>query len=161
MEQIANVDEVRVETPIGPIGLITLNGCISRLIWQSDGPLASSLPSSTLLAKAGSQLEAYFRQQLTEFDLPLNPEGSGFQKRVYQAMVDIPYGETATYGELAEQVGGSAQSVGSACGANPIPIIIPCHRVVSAKGLGGYSGDGGIETKIKLLRMEGAIPYLI
>ena len=156
MEQIA-----RVETAVGPIGLVVSNGSVTRLLWQSDGPLASSLPPSDVLAKAGHQIDAYFKQKLTEFNLPLDPKGSAFQKKIYQAMIDIPYGETRTYGELAKLVGGSAQSVGSACGANPIPIIIPCHRVVSSKDLGGYSGEGGIETKISLLRLEGAIPYLI
>ena len=114
-----------------------------------------------MLDAACRQLSAYFDGKLTEFELPLAPAGSRFQQRVYQAMLDIERGRTKTYGDLAQLVDGSAQAVGQACGANPIAIIIPCHRVVAANGLGGYSGAGGIETKIELLRIEGAYSLLI
>ena len=107
------------------------------------------------------QLQAYFAGELKHFDLPLAPRGSSFQQAVYEAMYAIPFGETRTYGELAEQVNGFARAVGQACGSNRIPIIIPCHRVLAANGLGGYSGFGGLETKIKLLQMEDAYPYLL
>ena len=76
-------------------------------------------------------------------------------------MGKIHYGETITYGELATRLGSSAQAAGVACGGNPFPLIIPCHRVLAANGIGGYSGEGGIETKITLLKLEGGFPWLL
>jgi len=93
--------------------------------------------------------------------VPLAPQGSDFQKIFCQALCDIPYGETRTYGELAKDLNRPAQAIGQACGANPIAILIPCHRVLSATGLGGYSGAGGVETKVKLLQLEGAGSFLL
>ncbi len=88
--------------------------------------------------------------------------GSDFQRAVCDAMSAIPFGETLTYGDIAKLTGNSAQAVGNACGANPIPIIIPCHRVMGAGGkLVGFSGAGGVETKVQLLRLEGAAGLLI
>ncbi len=80
---------------------------------------------------------------------------------MFDAMRAIPYGQTRTYGDIAGDLGTYGQPVGQACGANPIPVIIPCHRVLSATGLGGYSGQGGIETKIALLKLEGGYPFLL
>ncbi|CAG0910780.1 unnamed protein product, partial [Cyprideis torosa] len=110
---------------------------------------------------AASQLAAYFAGDLKTFDLPLKPRGDAFQQAVCQAMLAIPYGETTTYGAIADGLGSFGQPVGNACGANTIPIIIPCHRVLAAKGLGGYSGEGGVERKIELLKLEGGFPYLL
>jgi len=103
-------------------------------------------------------LEAYFDGKLKTFDLPLHPAGTDFQRRVWFAMADIPYGETQTYGELAKTIGGVARAVGGACGKNPIPIILPCHRVMGGGGkLTGFSGGAGVESKIFLLKLEGAM----
>ena len=91
-----------------------------------------------------------------QFDLPLAPAGTDFRRAVWQSMLDIPYGEPLTYGAIARHLGSVARAVGGACGANPIPIIIPCHRVLAAKHhIGGYSGESG--WKQYLLRIEGAI----
>ena len=93
------------------------------------------------------------------FDLPLAPEGTAFQKRVYAAMQRIPFGGMRSYGELAAELGSAARAVGGACGSNPLPIVIPCHRVVAAGGgLGGFSGGAGASTKTWLLHHEGALP---
>ena len=108
-----------------------------------------------------AQLAAYFDGGLQKFDLPLAPRGSAFQHAFYQALCAIPYGETRKYGDLARDLGVSAQAIGQACGANPIPILIPCHRVLAANGLGGFSGAGGIEAKVALLKLEGAASLLI
>ncbi|HSC35545.1 MAG TPA: methylated-DNA--[protein]-cysteine S-methyltransferase, partial [Thermodesulfobacteriota bacterium] len=99
-----------------------------------------------------------FDGRLSEFKTPIDvSEGTPFQKSVWKKLLDIPYGETATYGDVAERVGkpGAARAVGNAVGANPIPIVIPCHRVLASNGLGGYSG--GIDIKKDLLRIEGTL----
>lgn len=106
-------------------------------------------------------MAAYFSHQIRAFDLPLKPRGDVFQQSVCAAMSEIPYGETRTYGDLASSLGSMPQPVGNACGNNSIPIIIPCHRVVGATGLGGFSAPGGVETKVALLRHEGAYGLLI
>jgi methylated-DNA-[protein]-cysteine S-methyltransferase len=107
-----------------------------------------------LLRRARDQLEAYFDDELTVFDLPLAPAGTPYQRRVWRALCAIPYGETRTYLDIARDAGGSARSVGQANGRNPIPIMIPCHRVVATTHLGGYSGGEGLATKRWLLALE-------
>ena len=102
------------------------------------------------------QIEAYFAGKLKQFDLPLRAEGTPFRKKVWQALREVPYGQTRSYGEIAREVDSAPRAVGGACGANPIPILIPCHRVIGAGGrMTGYSGGEGIETKLALLRLEG------
>ena len=146
---------LNVASPLGPLTLVERGGALVRLGWD-DGP--DDLPDGSptpLLMEAARQLAAYFAGALTEFNLPLAPPGTGFQKRVWQAMNEIPYGETWTYGGLAERAGTVARAVGGACGANPIPVFIPCHRVLAANGgAGGYSGKGGLKTKAMLLDIE-------
>lgn len=128
---------------------------------EEDGVLVSvdwgwgcDQASTPLLEKARDLLHAYFDGQAQSFDLPFQAFGTAYQQRVWQAMCEIPYGQTRTYGQIAAVAGGSARSVGPACGANPLPILIPCHRVVGAAGLGGYSGGDGPETKAFLLQLE-------
>lgn len=147
----------RVDTRFGPLFIEADASHIVAVHWQAT-PDGNSTP---LLDEAIKQLAAYDAGRLTEFDLPLAPKGSGFQQRVFAAMQAIPFGETLTYGEIAVALGCPAQPVGQACGANPIPVIIPCHRVLSKSGLGGFSGFGGVETKIKLLQHEGGYPFLL
>ncbi|MDJ0943388.1 MAG: methylated-DNA--[protein]-cysteine S-methyltransferase [Kiloniellales bacterium] len=144
------------ETPLGRLRLVEAEGRITRLKWR-DGADSKEAPPSPLLAEAGRQLAAYLDGGLEAFDLPLAPAGSAFQSSVWREMIRIPYGEVLTYGEMAARTGGSARAVGGACGANPIPLIIPCHRVVAGEGLGGYSGGGGLATKRRLLVLEGAL----
>ena len=146
-----------VESPLGRLSVEECDGAVSALHWA--GPKVT--PATPVLREAVAQLDAYFAGKLRDFELPLAPSGSAFQQQVFAAMSAIPYGSTRTYGALAEDIDGFAQAVGQACGANPIPVIIPCHRVLAADGLGGYSGDGGLETKIALLKLENAFPYLL
>lgn len=147
-----------VDSPVGRLGVVEDGGAVTRLRWDAD-PVGDATP---VLAEAQAQLRAYFDGKLTKFDLPTHVEGSDFQRAVCDAMSAIPFGETMTYGEIAKLTGNSAQAVGNACGANPIPIIIPCHRVMGAGGkLVGFSGAGGVETKVQLLRLEGAAGLLI
>ena len=108
-------------------------------------------------SEALRQLDAYFAGRLRRFELPLAPQGTGFQRSVWEALCLIPYGETLSYGELARRLGkpGASRAVGLANGRNPLPIVIPCHRVVGSDGsLTGFGG--GLPTKTKLLRLEGA-----
>ena len=130
---------------------------LTRLTWTDV--LASD--ETEVLDAAVGQLEGYFSGELTRFDLPLKYYCSDFQVSACKVMIDIPYGSTITYAEMARRMGTSAQSAGNACGGNPFPIVVPCHRVLATRGLGGYSGEGGIETKISLLKLESAIPWLI
>ncbi len=145
--------QLSLRSPIGDLTVSEADGHIVALDWG----WGRDQVETTLLARARDRLEAYFDGETPVFDLPFRPGGSPFRQAVWRAMRDIPHGATETYGALAARVGGGARAVGTACGANPIPILIPCHRVVAARGLGGYSGDGGVETKVALLRLEGAL----
>jgi methylated-DNA-[protein]-cysteine S-methyltransferase len=107
------------------------------------------------------ELADYFAGSPAGFTVPVALTGSPFQQAFLQALIAIPYGATRTYGDLARQLGVSAQAIGQACGANPIPIVIPCHRVLGAGSLGGFSGPRGIEDKVALLKLEGAAGLLI
>jgi len=149
------------DTPIGRLGVVEEDGFITRLLWNAE----PSGEQTDLLAEATRQLQAYFAGTLTKFDLPLRVQGSDFQRAVCDVMLAIPFGETVTYGDIAKLTGAPAQAVGNACGGNPIPVIIPCHRVLGANGLGGFSRAGGglsgVEMKVTLLRHEGAAGLLI
>jgi methylated-DNA-[protein]-cysteine S-methyltransferase len=144
-----------VATPFGPVTLQEARGRIVALRWHGGAE-----DRSEVLDAAVAQVSAYFAGTRRDFDLPLE-FGAGFQARFLRALVAIPFGETRTYGELARELGVSAQAIGQACGANRIPILIPCHRVLGAGGLGGFSAPGGIETKVALLRHEGAAGLLL
>jgi O-6-methylguanine DNA methyltransferase len=142
-------------SPHGPFAVVEEGGLITRIDWAAR----RSNPTA-LLREACRQLGEYFDGTRRAFDLPLD-FGTGFQHDMRRAMAAIPYGETRTYGDLARLLGRPAQAIGQACGANPIPILIPCHRVLGAAGLGGFSAPGGVETKIALLKLEGAGSLLI
>ena len=146
-----------VLTQFGMLTVTEKAGAITRLSW---GGVAQH-DQSDLLEDAAAQLGAFDRGTLTQFDLPLRVEGTDTLRAVCDAIYAVPFGETCTYGDIAKALNIPAQVVGQACGQNPIPVIIPCHRVLGAKGLTGYSGAGGIETKIALLRHEGAAGLLI
>lgn len=145
-----------VPTRFGSLTLFEEGGAIVRLDWDGAG-----VDTTPVLVEAAAQLRAYDVGDLQVFDLPLRVGGSDFQRAVCAQMSAIPFGETVTYGEIGAALGAPAQAVGSACGGNPIPVIIPCHRVMGAKGLTGFSGKGGVETKVALLRHEGAGGFLI
>ena len=142
-------------SPLGPVTLTAQAEVITSLDWRS-------LPGegSGVLTEEVRQIVAYFDGRLTVFDLPLD-FGDGFQEKVRRAMAAIPFGFTRTYGDLAREIGAHAQAIGQACGANPLPILIPCHRVLGASSLGGFSAKGGVESKVFLLRLEGAAGLLI
>lgn len=141
-----------IKTPIGPLTLQTDEAAVTAIRFGAGG----AQDASPLLDAAEAQLREYFAGARRTFDLPLAPHGTAFQQRVWMALRAIPYGETRTYGELAAAIGSpnASRAVGMANHRNPIPIIIPCHRVIGANGtLTGYAG--GLEIKRKLLALEG------
>lgn len=150
--------QLTVETETGPITLAEEDGAIVAVGWRSAAAHHDDA-ATPLLRDAAQQLRDYFAGQRRDFDLPLRPRGSDFQRAVWREMLAIPYGRTKSYGDLAQATGGIARAVGTACGANPIPIFIPCHRVLAAdRQLGGFSGGKGPDTKAFLLTLEGAWP---
>jgi len=156
-------------TPVGVIGVVSDGAAITRVAWRSTPPDGSILPADPaadpLLAEALAQLSAYFDGALRRFDLPVDLGDQTVATRaVLTALHDtVAHGETITYGGLAARSGTEvlARGIGSIMGANPVPLIVPCHRVVAGDGLGGYSGGDaghGLETKRWLLEHEGALP---
>ena len=143
--------QIPVPSPFGPLTIVETGGLLRRVDWCAAEP-----DPSPLLKRAACLIAAYFAGDRNGFDLPFD-WGEGLNARVRRAMAAIPYGQTRTYGQIARQVGAPAQAVGQACGANPLPILIPCHRVVGSNGFGGFSAPGGVETKAALLQLEGAL----
>jgi methylated-DNA-[protein]-cysteine S-methyltransferase len=141
-----------IDSPVGRLTITATEDAIVSIGWGGD----AVGDETRLLVDARRQLAAYFDHRLTHFDLPLAPAGSPFEQQVWQAMQRIPFGETRRYGELAMEIGSAPRAIGRACGKNPIPIVIPCHRVLARGGLGGYSGGAGLPTKRLLLALEGA-----
>ena len=147
-----------LNSPVGALSIFVNDGAVVALDWGRVEAVADGNGNDDILARAADQLAAYFDGSLTTFDLPLRLGGSDHDCAVWNEMSLIPYGSQMTYGELANRIGSVARAVGGACGANPIPIIIPCHRVVGAGGrMTGFSGGEGVETKQWLLRHEGAL----
>ena len=146
------VIHLTLDSPVGPLTVTEQNGVLVSLEWDDR----ANNETSSLLAEARRQLQAYFAGTLATFDLPVAPAGTPHQRKVWRAMQKIAFGEYQSYGELSAAIGSSPRAVGTACGRNPIPIIIPCHRVLAAGGqIGGYSGNGGTTTKRYLLSLEG------
>jgi methylated-DNA-[protein]-cysteine S-methyltransferase len=147
-----------METPIGRLLLISDGSGLRRIDFANGkSHSAQQLHNENFpaLTETIRQLSDYFASELEEFDIPLAPEGTQFQKNVWRHLCEIPYGETISYGELARRIGNpkASRAVGLANGANPIPIIIPCHRVIGSDGkLTGYGG--GLPVKEKLLALE-------
>lgn len=143
-----------IESPLGPIALTSDGRHLTDL---EIGRHVTEPTTDSIIDAASAQLGEYFAGHRTEFDLPLKATGTAFQESIWQALQGIPFGHTTSYGELGQEVGkpGSARAVGGAVGANPLPIVIPCHRVLASdRRITGYSGGDGISTKEKLLDLE-------
>jgi methylated-DNA-[protein]-cysteine S-methyltransferase len=151
--------ELTVTTPTGPFTLVEAEGALVACGWR-QGP-QDTTEATPVLQEAAAQLDAYFAGRLTRFNLPWRVDRSPFQAEACALMAAIPFGDTITYGDMARALGVSAQAAGRGCGGNPLPVIVPCHRVLATNGLGGFSGSGGVETKVWLLRHEGAAGLLI
>jgi methylated-DNA-[protein]-cysteine S-methyltransferase len=150
-----------VRTPFATLGITTSETHVTGLRFLAPGTPAKSPMRGTLAHLACVQIQAYLADGRFEFDLPLRMSGTHHRLAVWEAMQRIPAGNTRTYGELATQLRSSARAVGGACGANPIPLIVPCHRIIAASGrIGGFMGAKaeGFELGIKrwLLEHEGA-----
>jgi methylated-DNA-[protein]-cysteine S-methyltransferase len=154
-----------IDSPIGELRLVENDGAVTQIEFSPFAPVGAGLDGRPrgardddrpVLVEAARQLRAYFDRDLKEFDLPLAPVGSVFQQLVWKGLREIGYGETSSYGQLAHRLGktnAASRAVGLANGRNPIPIVIPCHRVIGADGtLTGYAG--GLERKQKLLELE-------
>jgi methylated-DNA-[protein]-cysteine S-methyltransferase len=156
-----------VSTPLGDITAVADDAGLTRVILAGDdgSVLAEATEGGPIVDVAAQQLAEYFAGERMAFDVPLAPQGTEFQMTVWKALGDVPFGTTATYGDIARAIGQltATRAVGAANGRNPIPIIIPCHRVIGASGeLTGYSGGGGIETKRRLLDHEsGTLSFAI
>lgn len=168
---VASVAAGSVETPAGVVWVAVGSGPegeavtdvavglsareFSERLSQRHGPAAGEPGPDVLLGEVLAMLDGYFRGGAVSFDVPVDPGGTSFQRRVWSALASIPRGEVRTYAEVAGMAGsiGGARAVGGACGANPVPVIIPCHRVVASTGPGGYSG--GLDVKRLLLAVEG------
>ncbi|MDE0812058.1 MAG: methylated-DNA--[protein]-cysteine S-methyltransferase [Alphaproteobacteria bacterium] len=144
-----------LDTPLGALILQSNNSAITRVSWADHGNPMPSGQSDSICDFAAKELQFYFLGRLKTFSVPVSLDGSSLQIKVWGLMANIPFGEVLTYGDVARDVGSGPQAVGRACGQNPIPVIIPCHRIVGAGGkLTGFSGGAGIETKAFLLDHE-------
>ena len=142
--------QLSLHSPVGDITVSEEGGAIVALDWG----WGRDQDRTALLVEAVAQVHRYFDGRLRRFELPLHPAGTAYRRRVWDAAGRIPWGRTATYAELAAEAGGGARAVGTAMATNPLPILVPCHRVVASSGLGGYSGGDGLATKRALLRLE-------
>ena len=148
-----------LHTPIGCLHLFADHGSLYRITFQAtleNAPASSPAPQGhPLLTLAARQLDEYFNSNRKTFDLPLSPEGTAFQRAVWKLMLQIPYGETRTYGEIGARLGSPnmARAVGGAANRNPLPLVIPCHRVMGKNGKPtGFAG--GLDIKMFLLELE-------
>jgi methylated-DNA-[protein]-cysteine S-methyltransferase len=157
--------DAKLIAPFGAIGIIADDKAVTALHLLPHGHSAIPPKKNTIAHLACVQLMAYFDNADYEFDLPIRLSGSKHQLDVWQAMREIQAGSTRTYGEIAAEIGSNARAVGTACGKNPVPIVIPCHRIVTANGLGGFMGtrdekakDNPLAIKRWLLTHEHAFP---
>jgi methylated-DNA-[protein]-cysteine S-methyltransferase len=148
---------IALDSPLGPLEITEDDGAIARVRIGKPGDVdsAGETEETPLLLEATAQIKAYFEHWKTPFDLPLVPAATVFQQRMRDFMLAIPAGETRSYGEAARSLESAPRAVGQACGRNPIPIIVPCHRIIAAAGrIGGFSGGKGVPTKRLLLTLE-------
>lgn len=155
---------IRVKSPIGRLEIIARDGAVVGIEIERHGQLTHELTpekKSPVLTAAAKQIAEYFGGKRRDFDVPVVLDGTEFQRSVWNAVADIPFGHVRSYGDVGMTTGRSSagRAVGGAVGSNPVPIIVPCHRVLASDGrITGYSGGNGIETKAWLLDFEG-IPH--
>lgn len=141
-----------ITSPIGKIAVMNNEQALTQVdVYAESVPYVISGENS-LTTNIVDQLNAYFAKKINHFDLPLDVAGTAFQEKVWRALQNIPFGSSLTYGELAKEVNTSARAIGGACRNNPVPIVIPCHRIVAANGIGGYSGQWRLGRKVDIKR---------
>ncbi|WP_407946791.1 methylated-DNA--[protein]-cysteine S-methyltransferase [Parahaliea maris] len=148
------------ESPIGPLQLVSNGRALTAIHFPDQHQPASPAPEDAVLTRAATQLEEYFAGQRRQFDLPLAGNGTPFQQCVWQALREIPHGELRSYADIARSIGRhkAVRAVGAANGRNPLPIVVPCHRVIGSNGtLTGYAG--GLKIKRQLLALEGVTAF--
>jgi methylated-DNA-[protein]-cysteine S-methyltransferase len=154
----------KVRTPIGELTLVATDEGLAAVLWENDRPTRVRVNIGTeeslhpMLVEAERQLEEYFAGRRRHFSLKLDVTGTAFQRKVWNALLTIPFGETRSYSEIARQIGrpGAARAVGAANSRNPVSIVAPCHRVIGATGeLTGFAG--GLDIKARLLALEGGV----
>ena len=150
--------QAQIDSPIGVLTLVASDAGLRQVLWDDQAEAAGdAVPDDAhpVLTAAAAQLGEYFAGDRTDFDLPLDLVGTDFQRDAWLALASVPYGETTSYGEQAERIGrkGAFRAVGAANGKNPVPIVLPCHRIVGANGaLTGFAG--GLDIKQRLLALE-------
>ena len=150
------IQTLTIDSPIGPIAVDVADDAVValHLLGNRKAPVSDN-SEHQLLHITASQIEDYFSTRRQSFDLPIMLHGTPFRCRTWEALACIPFGQTRSYGDIASEIGSAARAVGGACGANPITLVIPCHRLVAAGGsLGGFSGGTGRDTKQWLLQHE-------
>jgi methylated-DNA-[protein]-cysteine S-methyltransferase len=165
-EDLMQLAYKKIQSPVGKLTLVASDKGLVAVLWENDKPERVRLgglikqDNHSVLIQAERQLSEYFTGRRNSFSVPLDMRGTHFQRGVWEALLDIPFGETKTYGQLAKQLGNpqAARAVGAASGRNPISIIVPCHRVIGSSGkLTGFAG--GLEAKAQLLNMEREQPH--
>jgi methylated-DNA-[protein]-cysteine S-methyltransferase len=160
--ELKDMNAIEMKSPIGSLTLVEDGGALVGVYMETSQPPPAERRSTPLLARAAEQLREYFAGEREKFDLPLEPQGTEFQRAVWSALIDIPFGETCSYAAIAKRVRrpSAVRAVGAANGSNPIALIIPCHRVIGSNGsLTGYGG--GISRKRWLLNHENRQASLI
>ena len=158
MPDVSGTFQAKLPAPFGLLGIRTAGECLSEIVFLKPGGAALA-PRDGVSKRACRQLEGYFEDPEFRFDVPLAAQGTPFQRRVWAKIAAIGPGLTRSYGEIARELGSSPRAVGQACGANPVPLVVPCHRVLAAGGLGGFAHhEGGFHLAVKrwLLVHEGA-----
>ena len=160
MQSASGSFQAKLPAPFGLLGVRTSGGRLAEIVFLRPGGVALS-PRDGVAERACAQLEAYLADPEFRFRLPLAPAGTPFQRRVWARIAAIAPGRTRSYGEIAREIDSAPRAVGQACGANPLPLVVPCHRVLAAGGIGGFTHrDGGFPLAVKrwLLAHEGAAP---
>lgn len=163
MNQTSTEESISLDTAIGTLRLVAEGNCLVKIEFGSmtEGAATAHRGSDAVLASTAAQLREYFAGQRKHFDLPLAPAGTEFQRSVWQALADIPWGETRSYADIAQAIQRptAVRAVGAANGRNPLPIVVPCHRVIGSDGsLTGFAG--GLSMKRQLLELEGSLQRL-
>ncbi|EWH12260.1 methylated-DNA/protein-cysteine methyltransferase [Catenovulum agarivorans DS-2] len=141
-----------IMTPIGKIAVMNTEQALTQIDLQAQSVPYQLAAANSLTSIIVEQINAYFAKEIETFELPIDVKGTQFQEKVWRALGDIPFGKCLTYGELATHIETSARAIGGACRNNPIPIVIPCHRIVAANGIGGYSGQWRLGRKVDIKR---------